>query len=141
MNKMLFFLLSIFLSCNDRQSLCDKLTEGSFDLYEDGVFVGKLFRKNNFQIEKYADKQSYTIGKLRRINTCQFYLNHNVVKKPMDTITWLITYTPLEKDTFEISAKSAYIDTLKYIYKGKMVKINNELNPEINKLIEELCNW
>lgn len=138
MKKVLILSLITFFSCNNNHLICNRLIEGSFDLYENDVFVGKLFRKNNIQIEKYSNDAIYTIVKFDRVNTCQFHLNHYSVLKSKDTITWLVECTPLKEDTFEINARAAYIDTLDYAYKGKMVKISDGLTSEIRLLIEDL---
>ena len=134
------FLILLILSCTNNQSSCDKLMHGSFELFENDVLIGKLYRKDSFQIEEYLDKETYTIGRFKQIEGCVFLLKHNEIKKPTDTITWSINYIPLDSNIYEINARAAYIDTLKYVYRGKLVKTANELPPHIKQLIDNQSN-
>ena len=132
-----YLLLSFILSCNTKDS-CNQLKEGTFSLYENDKLVGQLYRKDNIQIEKYSDKEPYTIGKLKYINDCELQMRHYYVKESIDTITWLVSYIPLAKNTFKVNAKPAYIDTLNYSYMAKMVKTDKNLPIELHELFKKL---
>lgn len=132
----LFLLLA--LSCSNESTHCDQLKEGVFSLYENDKLIGQLYRKNNIQIEKYPDKQSYVVGKFKHIADCKLHMTHYYVEEPIDTITWLVSYSSLGKNTFKIRARPAYIDTLNYTYVAKIVKTNEKLPFELNELIRKL---
>ena len=70
---------------------CDKLQNGSFELYEKGLKIGHLYRKNGIQIEKYLDSKDYTIAKVKS-EGCAFYMKSYEVKEDLDTITWAVSY-------------------------------------------------
>ena len=134
--SVLLLLLLLILSCGNKNTICNQLSEGTFNLYENSQLIGQLFRKNNVQIEKYPNKKSYIIGKFKYISECQLHIKHYYIEEPIDTITWLVSYIPLADDTFEINAKPAFISTLNYTYKAKMVKISHTIDPEFDQLIK-----
>jgi len=130
--------LFLILSCSNKETNCDQLQKGVFNLYENDELIGKLYRKNNIQVEKYLNEQSYTIGKFEYIDNCKLYLTHYYVKEPVDTITWVLSYSPLSKNTFRINAKPAYVDTLNYTYVAKIIKTSEKFPSEIDDLIGKL---
>jgi hypothetical protein len=127
----LILIIPLFIFSQDDES-CNGLKYGSFELYENGKKIGNIFRKDNLQIEKYFDKDTYTFVKIKPSN-CEFYFNAYEVKNELDTITWFVSYKKIKKDHYSFIGKPVYLN-IDYVYQGELVKIADEIIEEVEEI-------
>jgi len=58
MFKKIIFIVILFSSCLTKQKQVD-LKNGKFEIYENGRFMGNIYRLNNYQVEEYGDTILY----------------------------------------------------------------------------------
>lgn len=139
MSKMLV-ILTIFCSVKIfSQNNCSGLERGVFELYEEGIKIGLIYRKNGIQLESYENHpQQYTKAVYKRKGNCSYYLKSYEIKKDIDTITWEVSFTKLENDSFSFVGTPAFIKS-GYSYGGKLIKISNRIEDmNIRKLLDKL---
>lgn len=133
----LFLALSLSVFSQKKYCNCNNLKFGVFELYENDKKIGIIFRKNNYQIEKYVDNDKYIIGKIKS-KKCQFLLKSNEIKKDIDSITWLLNYRRINKKHYSFIGKPKYLN-VEYNYKGEIKKISNKVkNKEVLEIFKKL---
>ena len=134
MRQNIIFILFIFLiSCSQ------DLRKGAFEIHEGTKKVTNLYRDGNYQID--YDLETKTIIPIKNI-----WLNNNEVllkgmdnpKSHIDTITFKVIYTLLEKNKYTLEAKAQFMDSLDYVYKATMVKTSNEIPEKFQKKLDSL---
>ena len=132
----LILIIPLFIFSQDKGN-CNGLKYGSFELYENGKKIGNVFRKNNLQIEKYFDKDTYTFVKIKPKNNCEFYFNAYEIKKDLDTITWSVSYKKIKKNHYSFTGKPTYLN-IDYVYQGELIKIENEISEEVEEIFNKM---
>ena len=120
----LILIVPMYIFSQDIEN-CNGLKYGSFELYENGKKIGNIFRKDNLQLVKYFDKNTYTLVKIKPSN-CEFYFNAYEVKNELDTITWFVSYKKIKKDHYSFTGEPKYLK-IDYKYNGEIKKINDEI--------------
>ncbi|MCF6297573.1 MAG: hypothetical protein L3J08_06270 [Flavobacteriaceae bacterium] len=135
----LFVLNNLLIYPQDTNIDCNELNNGVFELYEKNEIIGVIYRKNNYQIEKYLNNDKYTIGKTK-LENCTILLNSYVVKVDLDTITWSVSYRKIKKNYYSFIGKPKYLK-VDYKYVGEIKKINDEIRDrKILDIFKELEN-
>ena len=130
----LAFSLSAF---SQKKCNCNNLKTGVFELYENDKKIGLVFRKNNYQIEKYFDSDQFTIGKIKS-KKCIFSLKSNEIKKDIDSVTWSLNYKEISAKHYSFIIKPKYLN-VDYSYKGEIKKISNKIkNKEVLEIFTKL---
>lgn len=135
--SLLLIAFSISACFQNVNKKCDDLEYGTFDLYEKGEVTGKIFRKGNYQIEKYLNDSDYTIVKIKK-NNCQYFFNTYIIRQEIDTITLSVQYTNIANGHYKFECKPAYLTNINYSYEGSIVKISNSIDNEIIKIFDTL---
>lgn len=103
------FLLTSPLVNSEKNSItdCEDLKTGSFELYDNSLKIGTIYRKGKFQIEKYLKNDNYTIAKVN-IKDCLFYLKKYEIKEELDTITWSVDYKKIKKNHYSFIGRPIF---------------------------------
>ncbi len=130
----LFLILASLLSvsCSDR----NPLDNGTFKLFAEGKEMGKLYRKDNIQIECYFKDNVPFKTKYKKLNDSTYILQSYEMLEKVDTVQYLLTYRNLGNDTYSFIAKPLYLD-INYSLSGKLKKISDEIE---NKKVSEIIN-
>lgn len=131
----LILIIPLFIFSQDEGN-CKALKYGSFELYENGKKIGNVYRKDNLQIEKYFDKDTYTFVKIKP-NNCEFYFNAYEVKKDLDTITWSVSYKKIKKNHYSFIGKPVYLN-IDYVYQGELIKIEDKISEEVEGIFNKM---
>lgn len=134
MKEKIIILLLITFSTNacsqNKNNNCDDIKYGTFELYEKGSIIGTIYRKGNYQIEKYLDRPEYTIVKLKS-KKCLYYYNSYEINQDLDTLTWSVQYKNIKRNHYSFIGKPTYLTSLNYSYSGKLVKISKKIDKKI----------
>jgi len=133
----LFFLvLFVIISCSSQTKVCNELEYGTFKIFENNQEIGKIYRKNNIQIEKYYDNDKYIKVIFSKENECQYNIRSFDINEEIDTVNWNLSYTKIKEREYNFTAKPKYITNLNYSYEGKIIKVNDSIdNSYVRKLI------
>ncbi len=139
MNKILLIITLIFSLNNYSQNKnidCENLVNGTFEIFDKGKKIATIYRKYNFQIEKYINQEKLTFGKFK-YNKCTYSLNSLVIKEKLDTLTWLINYKKIKNKHYKYVASPKY---LKIAYKDEadIIKIDDKVSKEMEERFCEL---
>ncbi len=119
---LILFLIVIFSSC-DKNSL----KVGTFEIYEDEIYIGKIYRLNNYQIEEYP-KTSLLISQLSWKNDTSFVLKGTEINpKGIDTIQFLNFYSNISKNKYSLLAIPIN-SKFDYEYNATIVKKSNTID-------------
>lgn len=132
----LILISSINCYSQNKNSDCEELKNGTFEIYENGEKVGIVYRKGNIQIEKYPNKEELNFVKLK-YNNCNITYNSYEIKQELDTITWSVNYNKIKKFKYKFIAKPKYLN-ISYTSEGEIIKLSNEIKKEILKIYSEL---
>jgi len=131
----IFFSAHIFAQANT----CSELDEGVFELYENKVKIGTIYRNGGIQVEAYRNDSQYVIGKYKNKGKCIYYLKNYKIKEALDTITWRVSYEKIGSNKFNFEGRPAFIDFGGYSYEGKLIKVSDSIrNIDIRKIFCEL---
>lgn len=140
MNKILIILIlfnSVLIYSQSTNADCNDLSNGTFELYENNEKIGAIYRKGNYQIEKYLDSDKYTIAKTKFKN-CSVSLKNHEIKQDIDTITWSLSYKKIKDKHYSFIGKPKYLKVT-YTYTGEIKKEDNEIkNKKILKIFKGL---
>lgn len=139
MKQILLILILIFsINCysQNKNSDCEELKNGTFEIYENGEKVGIVYRKENIQIEKYPNKKKFNFVKLKYDN-CNITFNSYEIKQELDTITWSVNYNKINKVKYKYIVKPKYLN-ISYTSKGEIIKVSNKIKKEILEIYSDL---
>ena len=139
MNSIILFFHLLNLVLNSSFQLnqnCFELKSGEFDVFENDKKIGVIYRKGNYQIEKYLNSDELNFVKIKS-NSCTYLYKSYFVKDDIDTLTWEVTYTKIEDGVFNFQAKPININ-IKYNYFGFISKRSSKLPQEILNTFDEL---
>ena len=128
--KFLIFVLGAisFVGCAQDTS-CEDLKYGVYEIFENNIKVGVVYRKDNLQLEDYLDGKDLAPTKLREKN-CFFYINSFEVKEAIDTVTMFVKYKEIKKNHYTFLATPKYLN-IDYEYTGEIKKVSNVIEPDI----------
>ena len=134
----IFFLICLTNSSFEQINDCSELKEGVFEVYENEEKIGVIYRKGNYQIEKYINREDLNYVKIKRDN-CRYIFKSDSIKSDIDTLIWRVNYTKIENDLFIFEANPVNLD-INYNYHGSISKkssiIPQELLNQLHKLNE-----
>lgn len=140
MKRIIGLLLLIFSSNMHSQiNNCKILKKGVFEIYENGEKIGRIYRKENYQLEDYFDGKD--LSKVRiKTDKCKLYFNSYEIENDLDTITWVASYTKKERNLYSFNAKPLYLK-IGYTYVGEIKKINDKIrDKQVLVIFKELEN-
>ncbi|MGV6844835.1 MAG: hypothetical protein ACWA42_01750 [Lutibacter sp.] len=132
----LFLLTPLFIYSQKVDYSCNDLKNGVFELYKADKKIGVIYRKDEYQIEKYFNNKTTTIAKIRHYG-CKFHFNAYKISTDLDTITWSVSYKKIKEGQYSFVGKPTYLK-IDYTYEGKIVKIKNKINSEILNIFDNL---
>lgn len=131
-----FLVLFVIISCSSQTKVCNELQYGTFKIFENNQEIGKIYRINNIQIEKYYDNDKYIKVIFSKENECQYNIRSFDINEEIDTVNWNLSYTKIKEREYNFTAKPKYITNLNYSYEGKIIKVNDSIdNSYVRKLI------
>jgi len=135
---LLLLIISSNIYSQGNNDSCKSLKKGVFEIYENGEKIGKVYRKENYQLEDYFNGKG--LSKVRiKSDKCKLYFNSYKIEKDLDTITWVASYTKKERNLYSFIAKPLYLK-IGYTYVGEIKKINDKIRDkkvlEIFKALE-----
>lgn len=126
----IYFLLVFFLIVSTSYLCpCVNLKKGSFAIYENGIKVGHIYRKQNLQIEKYLDSTEDIVTSIKS-EGCLFYMKSYHITEDLDTITWAVTYEEIGNNHYSYVGKPRYLE-VDYNHHGEIKKISNKIEKDI----------
>lgn len=137
MKKLAFLIILILVfGCGHED---DGFKSGTFEILENDSIVGKIFKKGNYQIEKYPDG-SELIARIeyKSDSSCLLY-GMEKDQKGIDTIVWLNKFKEIEKDRFSIQA-TPFNANIDYTYKGVLLKTDAGIDSKYLSQLDSLNN-
>lgn len=133
----IFCLIFMFFDLKkETEGTCADISEGSFDLFEEGKNIGSIYRIGKYQIEKYNNQQDYRIVEIKQQN-CLFYMKKHRREQALDTITWSVVYTKHDKGIYSFIATPTYLK-VNYLYEGVIKKTSIKVDKKVLKIYEKL---
>mgnify|MGYP004451358157 CR=1 FL=1 len=129
---LLYFITCFFLisSCSKNQ---DRLSHGTFSLYEEGEYVGSIYRLNEYQLEKYGEK--YLFAKLNWVSSSSFLLQ-GLEDNPIgvDTLIFSMKHYKLGLRKYRVEGE-AINSNINYIYRAILIKESDTIPLNYEKMI------
>lgn len=115
----------LIIGCSPKSGI----KKGTFEIYEKDSLVGKIYRLESYQIEKYPNGNEL-IAKIEYETDSTYYLSGIEKKKTkVDSIIWLNRYWKIGNNKFKIVAVASNIK-LDYKYEATLLKVNEEIEKE-----------
>lgn len=115
----------------------DDFHEGEFEVYEKNEYVGKFYRKGNYQIESFPDG-SETFAKIEfKSDSTLLMSGIEKVKKGIDSIIILVHYKKIDSDKFKIIGTTYNIES-DYKYESIIKKVSKKVKMKYLKKLDSL---
>ncbi|WP_104733943.1 hypothetical protein [Hanstruepera ponticola] len=107
----------------------NKLKVGTFELQEDGVPIGKIYRLNKYQIEEYSDGSLLFANLHWKSDSSFIIIGLEKDPKGIDTVSFLVKLKKTSKDEYALTSEPYYLKS-SYTYKGVLIKKSSDVKKE-----------
>jgi hypothetical protein len=137
-NFIFVIILSISYFCFSQKAdiACKSLRKGVFNIYEGDSIVGKVYRENNVQIEKYPNKNRLHYVRMTN-NGCRYTLEKYFINEnePLDTLKLDVRYELVKNNFYKYHISTRGVN---FTMEGFIKKISNSIPKEFKEKFKEL---